>query len=115
VKPDERTHVNGRENRRDSIGIRVRYGVAIIVALIAAYGAYRANETANSVKDVTRSNCHQIELLKGTIRVVVARSLLTLGKPGTAGYEYYFEHPAELANAKAQLVGELQQFASRRC
>lgn len=49
-QPDERTASNGREHRRDSIGIRVRYAVAIIVALIAAYGATKAYTTANSLR-----------------------------------------------------------------
>ena len=67
------------------------------------------------IEDVAVRNCEEIELVKARIRIVVHASLVTLGKPGTAGYGYYVSHPAELAQARKELRHELAEFAPKRC
>ena len=45
---------------------------------------------------------HRQDRLCDVLHALVARSGTTLGKPGSAGYFYYQEHPSELTLAKKQ-------------
>jgi len=67
-KPDERVKPNGRQHRRDSIGIKVRYAVAIITALIAAFAATEALVRANDA-------IHRVEMAQRVELALHARSI----------------------------------------
>lgn len=67
------------------------------------------------VNDSQQNACRQVESIKTVLREIVTRSAYELGKPGTNGYAYYVEHPAELAAAKHAAVAELAEFAPGRC
>lgn len=65
--------------------------------------------------NVQASECHQIELVKARIRNVVLTADQTAGKPGSAGYDYYFAHPGALAAEHVAAKATLQQFAPSPC
>ena len=80
-------------------------GIALLLGAVAL----------GRVHNVGVGNCQQIETLKTTIRRVVTTADQQLGRPGTAGYQYYQTHPAELAQAHAAARAELAQFKPRSC
>ena len=83
----------------------------IAVGLVVFLFAFTLQRT----QDISRQNCQEIELVKDRIRIVVRVGLAALGRPGSAGYQYYLLHPVELAQAREGLQRELQEFAPDRC
>lgn len=59
--------------------------------------------------------CMQIESLKTVVRRQIVQSEHLIGRPGSPGYAYYKEHPAELRAARQEAQRELSEFAPGRC
>lgn len=74
-----------------------------------------AAQIAGAVKSSEVHNCAQIEKIKTVIRQIFDQSIQQLGKPGSAGYDYYHAHPLELAAAKAATEAQKQKFAAESC
>ena len=98
-------------DRRDSQPRRK----ALVLGVLSAMAAVLLVWSAVQLSVATASNCQQIELLKSSIRATLIRSAQMLGRPGTAGYEYYREHPVELQEALKAQNAAIQTFAPKSC
>lgn len=59
--------------------------------------------------------CLSTNTLRGAITGQLQRSLIILGKPGGAAYQFYHAHPGLLQLAHQQIVDELRAFAQLPC
>lgn len=92
-----------RERRFLGVGFLVGcfLGLIILVGSVTAVGSLE--------------NCHRINRVYTVIQQQGERGLATLGKPGGNAFAYYQAHPAELAQAKVDLMAEIKEFDPPSC
>lgn len=86
--------------------------VAVVAVISAAVAATLAFSSTNST---LASNCQQIENLKGAIRSTISLQARSIGVKGSVAYNYFHEHPEELAAARKSTLESLQTFAPQVC
>ena len=92
--------------------------VLVIVAISMGALTYSLVVARNGVSDNTASihtACVQVQKLETVIRAVLVQDLKTFGLKGTAGFDYYRLHPAELAAGRFSLEQEIAEFSTRAC
>lgn len=83
----------------------------LLVGVVIAFVSF----TQISLHEAAVRNCRTGELIKTELRGLIAGSDKTLGVKGSAGYEYYHAHPAELANARKQNANAIYVFRAKAC
>lgn len=82
-------------------------------ALVVARADLQLENAAT--RSVAYQTCGSVERLQAVIRTQVQIALYTLGKRGAPGYQYYRQHPDELAKGVLQLRDELAAFSRPAC
>lgn len=95
--------------------------VPILLAVVAisvgalTYSLVVARNNVNDNTSAIQTACVQVQKLERVIRAVLVQDLHTFGVKGTAGYDYYRLHPAELAAGRFSLQQEIAEFSTRSC
>ena len=63
------------------------------------------------VGDQSARTCRVVQQIQAPIVATVKRQAQIIGTKGSSGYEYYLQHPAELAAARQQIADELRAFS----
>lgn len=89
--------------------------IVIAQAALAVVAAALLILAVTVVASRALDNCRQLENLKTTLRVTISVSAKDLGRPGTAGYVYYRDHPTELTAAHRAIDNQLANFRPAAC